>query len=122
MFSGVFADEESIHLLTQINDVLRQAGWQRIKAPHDFPGFVIFGKDDEVHEVVSTGIQISVESPEAVSVLQTLPIQKLPQPLRAAVVLNIELGSNVSPPSEPKAVDVQPGNSKSIRITIGKKP
>ena len=122
MFSGVFADEESIHLLTEIDDALRQAGWQRIKAPHAFPALLIFGKDDDVHEVVTAGIQISVDSPEAVAVLQTLPVQKLPPILRAAVVLNIELGSNVFPPSDPKLIDVQPGTSKTIRITIGKKP
>jgi hypothetical protein len=122
MFSGVFADEESIQLLAQIDDALRHAGWQRTKAPHQFPALMIFGKDDDVHAVISTGIQVSVDSSESLAALQPLPLEKLPQLVRAAVVLNIVLGSNVFPPSEPKLVDVQSGTSKSIRIVIGKKP
>ncbi len=123
MFSGVFADEESIQLLTQIDEALRHAGWQRTKAPHQFPALVIFGKDDDdVHVVISTGIQISVDASESLAVLQSLPVEKLPQLVRAAVALNVELGSNMFPASEAKLVDVQTGTSKTIRIIVGKKP
>ena len=122
-FSGVFADEESIGLLMQINDALQRAGWQRVKGVHHFPALGLFGKDDDVGTIVTTGIFISVESPESLASLQALRLDKLPSPVNAAVALNAGLSSGIFPQDvNPKLVNVQMGTSKTVQISVGKKP
>jgi hypothetical protein len=122
-FSGVFADEESVGLLKQIDEALRRAGWRRAKGTHRFPALEVFGKDDDVNEIVATGVQISVESPESLATLQALPLVKLPPPLNAAIALNLGLSSGISPQdARAKLVNVQPGTSKIVQISVGKKP
>jgi hypothetical protein len=122
-FSGVFADEESLGLLKQIDEALRRAGWRRAKGTHRFPALEVFGKDDDVNEIVGTGVQISVESPELLATLQALPPAKLPLPLNAAIALNLGLSSGISPQdARAKLVNVQPGTSKIVQISVGKKP
>src|ERR1017187_3711968 len=79
-FSGVFADEESIQLLKQINEALRLAGWTRAKGSHAFPALEIFGKDDDVRTIVNSGVKVSVESPEPLVSLQSLAPDNLPAP------------------------------------------
>ncbi|MHB8410889.1 MAG: hypothetical protein ACYDDI_02965 [Candidatus Acidiferrales bacterium] len=123
-FSSVYPDEESIKLLVIIDGVLQNAGWKRTKPPTRslaqaiavYPGFpVLVG--------VNTGIQISVDSSESLTTLQSLPLDKLPQPVRAAITLNIALSSNISPPQGNAApVQTEPGTSGIIRIAVGKKP
>lgn len=122
-FSGVFADEESIQLLQQIDEALRLAGWRRAKGVHAFPALELFGKDDDVRAIVSTGVQVSVESLEPLANLQGLSLDKLPSPVNAAVALYLGLSSSISPQdSTARLVNVQPGGSKIVQISVGRKP
>jgi hypothetical protein len=129
-FSAVWADEESVLLLRSINDVLQRAGWKRGKALGGFPAINVFGNDEpfSVPEALNSGIRISVDSPEDISVLKSLPPDKLPMPVRAAVALDIALSSSLSPrediehPYLVNLVNVGKAESKTVRISIGKKP
>lgn len=124
-FSAVFQDEESITLLRAIDAVLQSAGWKRTKPPGGFPAINVFGKDLDfaVPLALNTGIQVSVDSPDSLAVLQSHPIGQLAQYVRAAIALNLSLSSNMYPAQEPtKLVNVEPGSSEIIRIAVGKKP
>jgi hypothetical protein len=124
-FSSVFADEESLQLLKSVDHVLQQAGWKRTNPPRGFPAISVFGRDDPfaVPAALTNGIHISVDWPEDLSALQQLPLDKLPMLVRAAVCLNIALSSGLSSPEEhPHLVDTVKGESKEVRISIGKKP
>jgi hypothetical protein len=124
-FSSVFADEESLLLLKGLNDVLQRAGWKRVKPPSAYPAIDVFGKDEPfaVPTALTNGISISVDSVQDVSVLRSLPDDKLPMTLRAAGALYFALSSSFSPPEEhPRIVNVVKGESKTVRIDVGKKP
>ena len=124
-FSSVFPEEESILLLRSIDDVLQRAGWKRGKSVPGFPGVNVFGSDNPygVPSALTNGIRISVDWPEGLSPLESLPVDKLPMPVSAAVFLYRSVLSHISPAEEhPYLVDVQKGQSKTIRISVGKKP
>jgi hypothetical protein len=69
-----------------------------------------------------TGVQISVDSNEQLTSLQTLPLEKMPLPVGAAIVLNLAISSNVFPAQPDTKVNVQPGTFKAVQIVVGKKP
>jgi hypothetical protein len=124
MFTEVCADTECVNLLRDIDSVLGLAGWKRIKSPHRFPGLVLWGepKDDDGAGIdLEPGIKISIES-------QDLDIDKrsiadLPQYIRAAVVLNLTLASNIVPTENTgRPVEKQIGISTAVRIAVGRKP
>jgi hypothetical protein len=126
-FSSVFADEESINLLRQFDTILQSAGWKRVKPGRAFPAINVFGSevDFSVASALTTGIQISVNSPESLAVLQARPNETLPAFIRAAITLDLGITKNLLPPQEknggPK-VNVESGDSTVIRISVGKKP
>jgi hypothetical protein len=120
-FSAVYSDQESLQLLAQINDVLKKAGWNRGKPVGGFPAINVFGTSDPyaVPAALNNGIQITVEWPEEVP--QSL--EQLPPLVRAAVILNKALSGNLTPAEKsPSLVNVEKGDSKTIRIAVGKKP
>jgi hypothetical protein len=134
MFFSVFGDEESINLLKQIDGMLQRAEWKRCQ-PGDTcqrgrpfpPALNIFshGTTLGVSLGVTTGITISIESAESVSSLQSLPAEKMPPHVRAALALNSNLSSNLSPPQEngvSKALNVVSGTDPFVLISVGKKP
>lgn len=125
-FSAVFQDEESINLLKAIDGVLQSARWKRTKPPAGFPAINVFGitVDFAVPLALTSGVKVSVDSSESLAVLQSRPIAELPQHVRAAITLNLNLGSNVFPAPEPPQgpVEVLSGSSTTIRISVGKKP
>jgi hypothetical protein len=124
-FSSVFPDEESITLLRSIDGALQESGWKRGKPVPGFPGVNVFGSGNPygVPSALTNGIRISVDWPEGFSPLESLPIDKLPMPVRAAAALFRSLSSHISPAEEhPNLVDVQKGESNTIRISVGKKP
>jgi hypothetical protein len=51
-----------------------------------------------------------------------MPTDKLPQLVRAAATLRSTIEANLFPPQELLQVNVQPGESTIVRITVGKKP
>lgn len=124
-FASVFADDDSIKLLQKLDGVLQQAEWKRVGFPGPFPyeTFNLFGNTGgSTPAGVSTGIQVSVDSGESVRSLQALPLDKLPPLVRAAVVLNTTVSSHLFPPQADTKVAIQPGPSKAVHITVGKKP
>jgi hypothetical protein len=125
-FSEVFGDEESIGLLRIVDSALTLAGWKRVKPMHRFPSINVYGtgEDFPVPQALTNGVRISVDWPEGLtSELSLLPPDKLPGVIKPAVFLNIAISSHLSPPEEhPQLVDVQKGQSKTVRISIGKKP
>jgi hypothetical protein len=127
-FASVFADDESMQLLKQIEGMLQLAGWKRLKVSNmnlGIPAFQISGRNDIVNMGAYTGIHISVDSSETLEALQALPVEKLPTPVRIALLLNEGIFSNLSPPEDTKdnnRVEIESGTSKVIRIMVGKKP
>jgi hypothetical protein len=136
MFSSVFADEESINLLKQIDGMLQRAEWKicqpgsSCQSGRPFPPALnIFshGTTLEVSQGLTTGVAISVESTESVESLRALPAEELPPHVRAALALNSNLSSNVWPPQENGVIkaltlNVVSGTDPFVLITVGKKP
>jgi multidrug efflux pump subunit AcrA (membrane-fusion protein) len=124
MFTGVCGDAECIKLLRDIEKVLGLAEWKRVKAPHKFPGFVLWGKredDDGAGFDFEPGVKVSADiaRPE----MANLSESQLPQYLRAAIALNATLRSSISPPENTgKLIDVTNGSSTTVRISVGRKP
>jgi hypothetical protein len=124
-FSSVGADEESLTLLKSVDDLLQKAEWKRGKPVGGFPAINVFGSDAQysVPVALTNGIRISVDSPEDISVLKSLTLDKLPMPVSAAATLYTALSTSLSPQEEhPNLVDVVKGESMTVRISIGKKP
>lgn len=124
-FSSVFADEESITLLKQLDSILLSAGWTRVKPPHAFPAINVYGQEQDfaVASSLSSSIKISVDSEISFATLQATPVEQLPAPAGAAVVLAMELTANLAPPQDDGVrANVQPGKSMTVRIEIGRKP
>ena len=127
-FASVYSDNESFQLLKQIDLVLGQAGWKRVKQSVlnlGIPALQISGREDLVNTNASAAVHIEVDSPEAVETLNSLPKDKLPSQVRAAVLLNEAISSHLSPPEvlkQENRVSVSHGSSTVIRIIVGKKP
>ena len=125
-FASVFQDPDSMDLLKELDGVLQKAGWKKVKGPGGFPAVNVYGKEDGFAVPIgfAVGLQVSVDSSESIATLRALPIEKLPPPVKAAAVLMLSLSSQISPssPENVKPVDVQPGASLTVRLSVGKKP
>lgn len=125
-FSSVFADEESIGLLKQIDGALQLAGWKRVPPGGGvviIPHVLGAGVDFSVPPGTGTGVSVSVDSLESVVTLRSLPRALAPPPLRAALALNDFIASTLVPPQQgSKDVFVEHGTSTTVRIVVGKKP
>jgi len=127
VFVSVFHDPEAVNLVKAIDDVLQKSGWKRGKSVGGFPAINIYGSDKPDFSVPSgfaTGIEVLVDSPEPLSSLQALSVDKLPTLVKAALTLNLSIASCLNPPeqqSERRPVNVQNGTSSTIRIAVGKK-
>jgi hypothetical protein len=125
-FASVFADDESIDLLRQLDGVLQLAGWKRVAPggaivlPH------VLGKDVDfgVPPGTGRGVSVSVDSLESVASLQSHPLALLPTLIRAAVALNNNISASLVPSQKGihDTVEVESGNSTTVRISVGKKP
>jgi hypothetical protein len=124
-FSLVFGDEESITLLRQLDGILTECGWVRIKPPHAYPAINIYGQEQDfaVPNGLTSGIKIMVDSDVPLTTLQTTPVNNLPPPTGASVALAMALTDNLSPSQEAgiKAI-VEAGKSPTVRIQVGRKP
>jgi hypothetical protein len=126
-FVGTCADEECFTLVSDIDELLKSAGWKRVKGPPLRIGiaqFKIHGdKDFGVDDSVSIGIGVAVETPNGMESLKGLRDDQLPEHIRAAVVLNRVLALNVSPSENTgKLVGVDTGTSTAVKIDVGRKP
>lgn len=135
-FESVYGDDESLELLRQIDGMLRLAGWKRQKKIGinlGIPAFQIYPTSDPkerdlVDMGVGTGLHIVVDSSLPLEAIHSTPIDKLPTPVRAAILLNEGIFHNLYPPEDiknlnPTEIDPRASASKNtIRIAVGKKP
>jgi hypothetical protein len=128
-FGSVFGDDESLELLRKLDEALGRARWKRVKQSDirlGIPAVQIYGeKSDLVELQVRSGVRVEVEAKETVEELNRLPREQWPAHVRLALFLNDQLFAHVSPPetiTEGVRVNVTPGDSKVIRIKVGKKP
>ncbi len=127
VFVSVFHDPEAVNLVKAIDDVLQKSGWKRGNSVRGFPAVNIYGSDRPDFSVpagFATGIEVLVDSPEPLSSLQALSVDKLPTLVKAAVALNLGIASCLNPPeqqSEHRPVNVQNGTPSTVRIAVGKK-
>lgn len=127
MFLSVSADDESIALLRQIDDVLQQSGWKRAQPSSPFPpAIAVWGRNANmaVTQALTTGLEISVESKESVPSLNAIPEDKRPALIKAAEALNAGLAWSLSPLQEDlgKTLRIESGDGKFVRIAVGRKP
>jgi hypothetical protein len=112
-------------LLISLDSVLQSAGWKRGKPIQGFPSIMVFGKDNpySVPVALTDGIRISVQSSIDLSTLRVIPERFLPVPAGAAKSLYVSLLSSLRPTEEnPARINVEKGESKTVSISIGKKP
>ena len=124
-FSSVFGDEESILLLRQIDAALSNSGWVRVKPPHTYPAINVYGQEQDfaVASGMTSSVKISVDSDMPLATLQAMAVDKLPAPTGAAVALAMALTGSLNPPQEGGIkANVEPGNSPTVRIEVGRKP
>jgi hypothetical protein len=125
VFVGACEDQECLELVWNINELLKLAGWKRIKGPPlniGIPQFTVHGdKDFGVNMSISSGIVISVEHPGGVEAVRAIPDDQAPEYIRAAITLSKVLASNVRPSDNPAGLTVSPGTSKLVRIDVGRK-
>jgi hypothetical protein len=124
-FSSVFGDEESIILLKQLDGVLTNAGWVRIKPPHAFPAINVYGQEQDlaVASGLTSRVSVSVNSDTPLAELQITPVDNLPPSIAAAVALAAAITGSLTPPQEGGAtVNVDPGASLTVKIGVGRKP
>jgi hypothetical protein len=123
-FTSVASDEEAIALLRSVDAVLQQSGWKRGAPVGGFPAINVFGLDNpySVPVALLNGVRISVDWPEDVS--HQTPFQRLPPLVRAAVALNLSIVATLFPLEDgpQRVVEVAKGDSKTVRIVVGKKP
>jgi len=126
MFSGVGADEDSLTLIKQIDDILQKAGWKRQPAHGVYPAINVFEPqtaDQSVTVALMSGVNVSVDSQETFAQLQAKQIADLPEYVRAAISLTLNMFPNLYPPQETGTkANVIKGNATVIRITVGHKP
>jgi hypothetical protein len=123
---GCFQDQESINFLVQLDKVLADAGWTRVKpAPKSSFGDIQLNisKDFAVPITTRTGVYVGAQSTEPVDELKATPLPLLPAYLRAAMALKGGLASNINPhEGDFGPLTVDPGSSTSVFIIVGKKP
>lgn len=129
-FQGVYGDEESEHLLREINDILAKADWTRVNPDLSGNSTTVdaleFGLGNErIPVVTSDGIHVSIQYPVSVKEINSLPEGARLQHLRAAEALVRLIWAGLFPPDEDtkrKTVLVDRGDSKVVRIIVGGKP
>jgi hypothetical protein len=121
---GCFQDQESMDFLIQLDAALTKAGWVRIKLPQQdmqitlniAPGFA-------VPLTTRSGVYVVAQSTETSDSLKAIPVHLLPGYIRAAMALKGGLASGINPPEgDFGPLPLDPGNSTSVFIIVGKKP
>jgi hypothetical protein len=124
---GCFQDQESIDLLVQIDKALTSAGWTRGKLPSQNPIDIhlTISKDFNVPLTTRSGVTVAVQSSESAAALQGRPTFTYAPYIRAGMLLKGRLGLSISPLQDgldTLPLQVDPGDSTSVFIIIGKKP
>jgi hypothetical protein len=125
-FNAVNADTESTDLLISIDNVLNRAGWSRENLPSGLSGINIPTANGTitVASLPREAIQITVESRQALALLQSLPPARLPPSVGAAKLLNLRLSESLTPhkDSDDRGILVTEGDSQTVQISVGKLP
>jgi len=129
-FINAFADEDSARLLTLIDEVLQQAGWNRVITPAiGTPSFDVSVRGNvrlTVLGALTNGVRISVDIPVDIDVLRANPKENNPMFINAAEALDIALFASIFPPEgdlkNPPQVATTKGPSQVVRISVGRKP
>ena len=129
-FMSVYPNDESTDLLESIDDVLQRAGWQRQSQQGLNLGIPALSLTDAhgtfiVPEGINTGVEISADSSEPITVLNSLPPDKRPAPVRIAVVLRNSLASSILPSNDVNtkvSVNEVKQPTMLIQIAVGQKP
>ena len=123
---GCFQDQESINLLVQLDKVLTDAGWKRGKLPPNgsFADIQLnISKDFAAPITTRSGVYVGAQSTETVDALKATPAPILPGYIKAAMALKGGLASGINPPEgDFGPLPIDPGNSTSVFILVGKKP
>jgi hypothetical protein len=122
---GCFQDQESINFLIQLDAVLTGAGWIRATLPPVGNAEIKLNisKDFAVPITTRSGVYVGAQTGETADVLQATPVPLLPGYMRAAMALKGGLASGINPPEgDFGPLPVDPGNSTSVFIIVGKKP
>jgi hypothetical protein len=124
-FRSVFQDPEAFGVAIAIDSLLQRAEWTKVKSPPGFPGINLYGKEDGFGIPIgfNVGIQVIIDSPDS-KMLPSLPLDKLPDHVKAAVALRQGLLGRLSPRATDKdvpLVDAQPADSKTVHIAVGRK-
>jgi hypothetical protein len=123
---GCFQDQESINLLIQLDKVLTDSGWTRVKPPPQgsFGDVELnISKDFSVPITSRSGVYVGAQSSESVSALQATSLATLPEYLRAAMALKGALATGINPQEgDLGPLPIDPGTSTNVFIIVGKKP
>ncbi len=122
---GCFQDQDSVNLLVQLDKALEDAGWKRGKLPQGSAADIQLNiaKDFAVPITTRSGVYVGAQSTETIDTLKETPAALLPEYIRAAMALKGGLASGIDPPEgDFGPLPVDPGNSTSVFILIGKKP
>lgn len=127
VFTSVFQDEESIRYLKAIDALLQQAHWKRGPNAQGFPGVNVYGDQSDLTVPIglNTDVRISARVPNWDPSMAGMPLESLPEVVRAAVALNLGLFAHTAPPrqaAEPEKVPVEKGEPATVMIAVGKKP
>jgi hypothetical protein len=134
-FSGVFGDQESIHLASRISRALQDAGWKPVLPPYAFsigpPHFKLKDFPHEVQEGIATGVSVQVETEETPDALNALPLLQRPPQTIAGWNLKIALAASIHPSQDDLTTTplgilddarYKGPQFKSVLIEVGKKP
>lgn len=123
---GCFQDQDSINLLMELDKALTAAGWMRGKLPPQNPFGDIqlnISKDFSVPITSRTGVYVGAQSTKKVDELRATPLSLFPEYIRAAMALKGALASDINPQEgDLGPLPVDPGDSTSVFIVVGKKP
>lgn len=122
--SGCFQDQESMDFLVQLDAALTAAGWVREPLSAEgraqitlnvAPGFA-------VPLTTRSGVLVGAQALERDALMAT-PFPQLPEYIRAAMALKGALASGINPQEgDFGPLQVDPGNSTSVFLLVGKKP
>jgi hypothetical protein len=125
-FDNTFGSGEAEQFLLSINELLKSAGWKRLKSPmqQGTSGVPILDNGEYVAVGIATGVVVRVQYRDGCNALRTLG-ENRPEYARAAGTLVVLLSSHLYPPDElpeDRTLRCEKGDSQAVHIDVGSKP